>query len=87
MLVDKLDSAQVWHEHRDGVDTMNPQLFFFEQSETEGLRVEIQELRNGITRIRKGQFAKIGSLQKSYDELRNEFEQLKTSICKGLIND
>lgn len=44
---------------------------------------EVKLLREQSEKVRKGQFAKIGKLQKMYDELKRDHEDFKAAICKG----
>lgn len=43
---------------------------------------EVALLREQSERVRKGQYAKIGQLQKMYDELKRDHEYLKEALCK-----
>lgn len=61
------------------------QLMFFEETCEEKLMNEIKDLRESINRIRKGQFAKIGELNRLYLETKHELETLKHAICRNKI--
>lgn len=61
----------------------NIQLEFFIETREEKLQREVEEIKESINKIRKGQFAKIGDLKKKYDELYADFEMMKSAICKG----
>lgn len=60
---------------------MNQMLLFEEPIENK-LRKEIQDLKECIDRIRKGQFAKLGELKKMYDDLHNDMKIIKEGICR-----
>ena len=60
------------------------QLDLFKDEETCKLEADIQVLRKSLDRVRKGTFARISKIQGQYDELQNEFETLKISICKAV---
>lgn len=62
------------------------QLRLFAETREEKLYREVQELKASIDRIRKGQFAKIGALQKKYDSLYEDMEILKKGLCQGRYN-
>ena len=55
--------------------------FYTEPIEITLLR-EVKILREQSEKVRKGQYAKIGKLQKMYDELKRDHEDFKATICK-----
>jgi hypothetical protein len=59
------------------------QLMLIEETPEDKIRREIQELRESQDKVRKSQFAKIGNLQKLYEETRHELHTLKAAICKN----
>ncbi len=59
------------------------QLLFFEETEQDVLRREMQEIRQSLDKIRKGQYAKIGQLAKMYQETHHELETLKAAMCRS----
>jgi hypothetical protein len=62
------------------------QLNFFKDPETcrfEAIEEMVEKNYNSQERVRRGLFARHGDLEKKYDELRHEFEQLKQAICKA----
>lgn len=65
------------------------QLMLFPESFEVTLRARQKEFEEKITdkltRQQKCQFAKIGKIQKDYDELKHEFETLKKAICKNSL--
>lgn len=46
---------------------------------------EIESLKTKCENLRKGQHARISSLQKEIKDLKSELEFLKAHICKGLL--
>lgn len=58
------------------------QLELFEQDEITILRHKFNDLRDSTDRVRKGQFAKLGDLQKKYDDLLNRMEILERNLCQ-----
>jgi hypothetical protein len=62
------------------------QLTFIEESREERLEREVNALKEQIEKIRKGQYAKIGKLSKMYQEIKQEHEDFKASICQGKYN-
>ena len=59
------------------------QLSLFPETLEERNTREIAELRVAMDRNRKGLHAKHGNLQRAYEEIRNELDQLKSAICRG----
>ena len=59
------------------------QLDFFKSEETSKMESEIKKMKLSLNRVRKSAFARISEMQGMYDELKNEFDALKKSICKG----
>lgn len=59
------------------------QLLLFQESKEERLEREVQRLKEQCENVRKGQFAKIGKLNKLYEDLSRELEIIKIGICKG----
>jgi endonuclease III-like uncharacterized protein len=59
------------------------QLSFIPETTEERLAKEVTQLREQYEKIRKGQFAKIAALTKSYNELHNQLEILTKAICNG----
>ncbi len=57
------------------------QLFLFQESKDEKLQREMQNLKDQCERIRKSQYAKIGRLNKLYDEIKYELDTFKSVIC------
>ena len=58
------------------------QMLLFEESLEGKLLREVRELKESVTKIRKGQFAKIGDLTKKYNSLLEDMEMLKANICR-----
>lgn len=54
-----------------------------EQSERRALIEHIQRLEESITRIRKGQFSKIGANTKRIDDLETRLSILEKGICQN----
>lgn len=65
--------------------TVEHQLMLFEEPIEGKLLREFGELKESVSKIRKGQFAKLGQLRKDYDELKEEMAFLKASICKAAL--
>lgn len=61
------------------------QLLLFEEPLEEKHKREMQELKESFEKVRKGQYAKITSLQKQVNDLRLEIEFLKINICRGKL--
>jgi len=59
------------------------QLLLFEESLEGKLLREVKELKESVSKIRKGQFAKIGELRKMYQALHDDLEIIKAGLCKG----
>lgn len=59
------------------------QMLLFEESLEGKLLREVRELKESVTKIRKGQFAKIGDLTKKYNMLLVDMELLKANICRS----
>ena len=59
------------------------QLTLWPESPMDKLEREVKSLREQSERVRKSQFAKIGTLTKKYDETRHELETLKQALCKN----
>lgn len=62
------------------------QLLLFEEPLEGKLLREIQELKQSIERIRKGQYAKMGELKKCYDSLKSDVEIIKIGLCKAEVS-
>ena len=58
------------------------QLELFEQDEITILRHKFNDLKDSADRVRKGQYAKLGDLQKKYDDLLTRMEVLERHICQ-----
>ena len=58
------------------------QLLLFEEPLEGKLLREVRELKESVNKIRKGQFAKIGELNKKYIALSEDMELLKANICR-----
>lgn len=58
------------------------QLSFLKPS-VEELEARIEKVQNTSDVTRKGIFARHAELKRMYDDLKWEFELLKTAICKG----
>jgi hypothetical protein len=58
------------------------QLMLFPPTQEEILIARINEMEGKLDRQRKGQFAKIGALQKKYDELLADMEIIKRGLCR-----
>ena len=58
------------------------QLRLFAETREEKLYREVKQLRDSLDRVRKGQYAKIGALQKKYDILYEDMEILKRGLCQ-----
>ncbi len=63
------------------------QLQFFEESNEEKLRKELQEIKIKTEKMRKSLHAKHGELMKLYLEQKNELEMLKYALCKNSMPD
>jgi len=61
------------------------QLMLFPPTFEERIHSKVSTLEDKLDRQRKSQFAKIGKLQKGYDDLLHEFETLKSAICKNSL--
>jgi hypothetical protein len=61
---------------------MPEQLLLFQNDSDPYLVAQITALREQCERLRKGQFAKIGELNKRYIELQYELEILKNALCR-----
>lgn len=59
------------------------QLQLFPETAEQKHSREIAELRHSGDKLRKSLHAKNGQLAKAYLELKNEFDQLKQSICRS----
>lgn len=59
------------------------QLELFEQDEVTILRHKFNELKDSSDRVRKGQYAKLGDLQKKYDDLVNRMEVIERNLCQN----
>lgn len=57
-------------------------MWLFEEPLEGKLLREVRELKESVTKIRKGQFAKIGELTKKYNALMEDMEILKANICR-----
>lgn len=62
---------------------MEIQLLLFEDDSIHSQKRKIEELTLKYDSIRKGQHARISSLQKEIKELKQELEFLKSHICKN----
>lgn len=58
-------------------------LFLPKPSEMDYLRAELEDTKELIHRVRKGQFAKIGALTKMYTEVSTRLNILERGICNG----
>ena len=61
------------------------QMLLFEESLEGKLIREVRELKESVTKIRKGQFAKIGELTKKYNTLMEDMEILKSGLCRSQL--
>ncbi len=59
------------------------QLWLFDEPLEGKLLREVRELKESVTKIRKGQFAKIGELNKKYNALLEDFEIIKAGLCRN----
>ena len=57
------------------------QLLLFEEPLEGKLLREVAELKISLSKVRKGQFAKIGELKKEYEELKSDMEIIKRGLC------
>ena len=57
------------------------QLDFLERDEITVMNDRISQLKYSCEKVRKGQFAKIGDLQKKYDDLAARMEIIERNIC------
>jgi hypothetical protein len=71
-----------WPNESEWTYFTSDQLQLFPESKEDRLQREVLLLRDQLDRIRRAQFAKIGEISKKYNELMNEFIQLKESICR-----
>lgn len=62
---------------------MSEQLLLFEEPLEYKLLREIKELKESVSKVRKGQFAKISDLTKMYKELYEDLEIIKAGLCKN----
>jgi len=62
------------------------QLVFLPESKDEVIDREMKKLREAHDKTRKSQFAKISSLQKSYDDLKHKLDVLEMALCRCGIN-
>jgi len=60
------------------------QLDFFEKDEVTMLNDKFEKLEESCEKVRKGQFAKLGALQKKYDELFERLDRIEKHICCGV---
>lgn len=58
------------------------QLDFFENDGISELKAEFAEVKESCNRVRKKQFAEIGTLKKEILELKEDMEIIKRNICK-----
>ncbi len=58
------------------------QLDFFEETEITQMKSEIESMSESLNRIRKGLYAKNGSLEKKYQELDERLGIIERNICK-----
>lgn len=59
------------------------QIELYEEPLEQSLLREVTHLREQSEKVRKGQYARIGQLQKMYDELKRDHEYLKAALCRG----
>jgi len=62
------------------------QLLLFEESLEGKLLREVAELKESINRVRKGQFAKIGELNKICKELSLRLDTIEEGMCKAALH-
>lgn len=60
---------------------MITELIQYEETVEERLLREIQEIRNSLDKCRRKQFADIGNLRKEVNQIKNEHEDWKNSLC------
>lgn len=58
------------------------QIELYTEPTEQALLREVAMLREQSEKVRKGQYAKIGQLQKMYDELKRDHEYLMAALCK-----
>ncbi len=63
------------------------QLLLFELTPEEKLRQEFNALKESSERVRKGQFAKIGSAQKQINDMKERLDILERGICQSDIEE
>jgi hypothetical protein len=60
------------------------QLLLFEDTKEEQLKREIKDLKEKYEKSRKAQFAKLGELNKLYNDLNYEFDIFRKLICNNI---
>lgn len=63
------------------------QFLLFEEPLEGKLLREVAELKESISRVRKGQFAKIGELGKLCKELSDRLTIIEQGLCKAALQD
>jgi hypothetical protein len=67
------------------------QLELFEEDENDPefqlkkMKYELAKMKDQMEKTRRSQYARIGELQKMYQEVAHEFTMLKMNICKGRV--
>lgn len=61
------------------------ELIQIEETLEQKLTREIQELRTSLDKCRRKQFAEIGSIKKEVNQVKNDHEDWKKSLCKENI--
>lgn len=59
------------------------QLDFFEETEISALKADFEEVKESCNRVRKKQFAEIGKLTKTVNELVERLDILERNICRN----
>ncbi len=59
------------------------QLDLFKDPEISRLEAKLSSTQDSLTRVRKGMFARLNSLQKMYDDIHEEHKIFKRNICRG----
>jgi len=63
------------------------QLLLFEEPLEGKLLREVKELKESISRVRKGQFAKIGELAKLCKDLSDRLTIIEQGLCKAAVHE
>lgn len=59
------------------------QFDFFKDPDITRLEHNVMDIKDSAHKVRKKLFARMGELQKMYDDLHEDMEILKRNICRG----